>query len=186
MFDSRSDAPHKGMHHLRSDRKAWNGDAGNYTVVTKPEVEAKDAIAEGLADWEHEILERDAELQPVVDCESFDVYGWLEDHSLSAAPPKRGTYTSESTKRSARGPKEAKMHSTAHLIPSDPRDVGRIHKPRVAKRPFSRLSDGIKHPVTTTTVRERQLQQAADTLTTVLVAAIEADQPASNRQPAHN
>lgn len=51
-------------------------------------------------------------------------------------------------------------------------------KHRTAKHPFSRVSDGEKHPVTVTNKRERTLEQAADTLTTVVMAAIESSEPA--------
>lgn len=57
--------------------------------------------------------------------------------------------------------------------------VERIRKPQVARHPW-RTSDGQEHPVTVRKIdqRDQVLEQAADALTTLLVAVLDAQEPA--------
>lgn len=62
--------------------------------------------------------------------------------------------------------------SDSILMPVSGKRRAAKHKPRV--------TDGIKHPVVVTNKRERTLEQAADTLTTVLIAALDTQAPAKS------
>ena len=62
--------------------------------------------------------------------------------------------------------------SDSIVMPTSGKRRAAKHKPRV--------TDGIKHPVTVTNKRERTLEQAADTLTTVLMAALDTSAPAKS------
>lgn len=177
MYDSRSDHPHKGLHMRRYLRDQRSGgvpgvDGGGWRDrQIDAQITDAQAIAEGLSDYLDE--QADEQVEPI-DCEVVE-HDFLADTFADIQIPVR-------TKRT-RGPKEAKkMNTPAHLTPKSGSVplVGANAKRRTAKQPFSRLSDGQKHPVTVTTKRERALEQAAEVLSTVVVAALDADQPAKS------
>lgn len=168
MFDSRTDAPHKGVHALRSYRKEFNGDVGDYAMVAKPAMTAEEAIAEGLQDME--------------EVETFDYQGLKRlTRNLVVPMPDPWAdepihYTSERKARSAKRPKEAKMFDPLVIDRTRTEEGKEVapRKPRVSRHPWRTKAEAFDPT------------KVSRTLSPMIAANIQADQPAKTTVKANH